>query len=435
MMKPADRIKTLLVGLVVAAAFCGAMFALNVYTGPLIEANNAGAEFGPLLAVMPEGAGFDGDALIYSASQGTGAGLSGVPESVTAIYREKSGMGYAVKVTAVSNYSKEPMEITLGVDAQGMIVRAQVDAYHDTESYDFRVKDPSYLDSYVGKDSALADVGTVSGSTFSSSAFKTGIEEAMSALVANQLIAEGVKGEEQLLLELLPSVFPGIASESILKAEEIAPSGNIVLAYQAENGSGFAYIFQDGERMALAVVNASGLCKIYDAQGDEITSSCGDLAEEAKAHAAGGQADQNEAAQAKFAKMVEGAGEMEALELPTFSTIVAGASFPVGDQTYFGFYSRSYGYKDMDIYVVIDQQGAIVNLDAKRVFFDEEYFPVAKQVDAAAYQEGFTGLTGQSWTEDTAMISGATMTSNAVAQSVADAFEAYEAVTNGGVDQ
>ena len=41
--------------LVVVALFCLAMFGLNFYTGPLVEANQAGDALAPLLAVMPEG--------------------------------------------------------------------------------------------------------------------------------------------------------------------------------------------------------------------------------------------------------------------------------------------------------------------------------------------------------------------------------------------
>ena len=46
-------LKTLAILLVIVIVFGGAMFSLNLYTGPIIDANNAGAEFAPLLSVMP----------------------------------------------------------------------------------------------------------------------------------------------------------------------------------------------------------------------------------------------------------------------------------------------------------------------------------------------------------------------------------------------
>ena len=61
-------LKTIALLLAIVLVFSSAMFGLNFITGPVIEANNAGAVFAPLLAVMPEGAAFGGDALIYSAA-------------------------------------------------------------------------------------------------------------------------------------------------------------------------------------------------------------------------------------------------------------------------------------------------------------------------------------------------------------------------------
>lgn len=428
-MKSTDLVKAIALMVVIVLVFSAAMFGLNFYTGPLIEANNAGAVYGPLLAVMPEGASFDGEAQIYAADGSVATTLVGVPETVTAIYKEASGMGYAVKTTATSQYSKAPMEITLGVDAEGKIIKVQIDSYNDTESYDFRAKDPGYLDTYVGQDSALADVGLVAGTTFSSTAFKQGVSDGLNALIANGLIAEGVKGDDQLLAEMLPTVFPGMADMGgMLKAETIEVDG-AVTAYKALNDSGFAYIVPKGDTMVMAIVNASGKCFVYDTEGNYVTDDNPDAVALATAHASANQKDFNEAAQSKFAKMMEGAENMTALELPKFNTVVAAASFNMGGEVYYGFYSKSYGFDDMDVYVVIDSSGTIAQTDAKTVFFEAEYFPVAQGVDTGAYKEGFSGLTESSWgTGDVAVISGATMTSNAMKQSVNDAFENFAGV-------
>ena len=163
-------LKTIALLLAIVLVFSGAMFGLNFITGPVIEANNAGAVFAPLLAVMPEGAAFGGDALIYSAADAAASALKDVPASVVAVYKEANGLGYAISCTAESQYSTAPMKITLGISAEGKISGVQIDEYNDTASFDFRAKDPAYLEGYLGKDSALADIGTVAGSTFSSTA-------------------------------------------------------------------------------------------------------------------------------------------------------------------------------------------------------------------------------------------------------------------------
>ncbi len=430
-MKHTDLVKAIALIVVIVLVFSAAMFGLNFYTGPLIEANNAGAVYGPLLAVMPEGASFDGDAQIYAADGSVPTTLVDVPATVTAIYKEANGMGYAVKTTATSQYSKEPMEITLGVDAEGKIIKVQIDAYNDTEAYDFRAKDPGYLDTYIGKDSALADVGLVAGTTFSSTAFKQGVSDGLSALIANGLIAEGVKGDDQLLTELIPSVFPGMADPTgNLKAEPIEVDG-AVAAYKAVNGSGFAYIVPKGESMVMAITNAAGKCWVYDTEENDVTADNPDAVALATAHASANQEDFNAAAQEKFGRMMEGAANMIALELPRCNTVVAAASFDVNGEIYYGFYSKSYGYEDMDVYVIIDAAGAIAKVDAKTVIFEQEYFayqnPSISSFDPNAYKAGLQGL-GAIWSpEETAKveISGATMTSNAMKQSLGDAFVVY----------
>ena len=148
-------LKTIGILLAIVAVFSGAMFALNLHTGPIIESLNAGAANDRLNAVMPDG----------KAYEDVTATLSSVPANVTEVHKETSGLGYVIICTAESSYSTAPMEIIIGIAADGKICGIQIESYNDTPSFDFRAKDPNYLTSYVGKDSALADIGTVSGST------------------------------------------------------------------------------------------------------------------------------------------------------------------------------------------------------------------------------------------------------------------------------
>ena len=409
-------IQAAVVLLAIVLVFGAAMYGLNFITGPIIEANNAGAELAPLLAVMPEGASFNGDALITDT-------LSDLPASVTAVYKEANGLGYVIKTTATSQYSSEPMQITIGVTSDGKICGIQIDSYNDTAAYDIRTKDPNYLASYIGKDSALADVGLVAGSTFSSTAFKNAVEEAMGVLITNNMIAAGVKSDAQVLEELIATVAPGFT-----KTTELTPSGKIEKALKATNDIGFAYIMKDGEASFLAVVNATGACKLYDVEGKDVTASNAALVAEAIAHASANQKSYKSAAETKFGRMIEGATDMTALELNTFGTVVYAASFKVDDATYYGFYSRSIGFEQMDVYVVLDADGAIVKVDAKAIFFETEYFPIDDNVNEKEYKNSFTGLTSDTFTGDNAMIAGATMTSNAMKLSVNDAFDAFNSI-------
>jgi len=420
-------LKTIAVLLVIILVFSGAMFGLNFVTGPVIAANNAGAVFAPLLAVMPEGAVFDGDALIYSAEDAAASEMKDVPASVVAVYREANGLGYAISCTAQSQYSTAPMKITLGISAEGKITGVQIDEYNDTAAFDFRAKDPAYLDTYVGKDSALADVGLVAGSTFSSTAFKTAVQEAMGVLIGNNMIAEGKKSDDQVLTELIATVAPGFT-----KLAETDASGNITKAMKAENDAGFAYVMADGDASFLAVVNATGVCKVYDVTGAEVTDAHSALAEEAKKAAATQQTDYVEALTRKIGNLMEGAADITPLEIDTFNTVAAAVSFKLDGATYYGFTARSIGFEQMDVYVVIDEKGAIAKLDAKTFIFEEEYFNAFAGMDTSAYKQGFAGLTSETFTGEQAVIATATMSSNAMKQAVNDAFAAFDALTKGG---
>ena len=405
-------LKTLAILLVIVTIFGASMFALNFYTGPIIENNQTGAANARLNEVMPGG----------SAYEDITATLSGVPASVVKVNKEKSGLGYVIEATASSQYTgATPMDIVIGVDSTGKICGIKLAAH--SESLIFGEDYPS---TYIGKDSALAGVELYAGSTFSSKAFKGAVEEALGVLISNNLIAAGVKSDAQVLEELIPTVAPGFT-----KLVEATASANSEKALKAENGTGYAYIIKSGEATYLAVVNAMGVCKVYDVEGKDVTAENTAVATEAKTAAAKEQTDYTSALKTKVEKMMEGATDIEAVELDTFNTVVSAVSFKVEDATYYAFYSRSIGFHQMDVYFVIDENGAIAKFDAKQFIFDEEYFATFGGMDVSAYKEGFVGATGESWSDDVAVIATATMTSNAVKESTKDAFAAFESIKGG----
>jgi hypothetical protein len=86
----------------------------------------------------------------------------------------------------------------------------------------------------------------------------------------------------------------------------------------------------------------------------------------------------------------------------------------------------------MDVYFVIDENGAIAKIDAKQFIFDEEYFGSFGGMDPVAYKNGFVGITTDTFTGDQAIIATATMTSNAMKESTTDAFAAFNSIAKGG---
>ncbi len=369
-----------------------------------------------LNAVLPDAAGFEE---ITST-------LTNLPASVLKVHKETSGLGFAIEIAAVGYNKDAPMDVVLGVDAEGKIVEVKIYGYNDTPSFDITQKDPTYLDSYKGQDSTLADVGIVAGSTISSTGFKTAISEAMAMLAENELIKAGVKSDAQILEEMIPTVATGFT-----KLVEATASGNIQKAFKAENGTGFAYIITEGDASYLAVVNAMDVCKVYDVDGADVTAAHASVAAEATADASAKQTDYLDDLTAKVEKMMDGATDITAVELDTFNTVVSAVKFTVDGAEYYGFYSRSIGFHQMDVFVVIDANGAIAKLDAKQFIFEEEYFfTFAGMPDG--YRNGFIGITEDTWTGDEAIIATATMTSNAIKQSTTDAFASFDSIKNGG---
>lgn len=405
-------LKSVLILLLIIGIFSGAMYALNLYTAPIIEANSAGAANDRLNAVMSGG----------KAYEDITATLSDLPASVVKVNKETSGLGYVIEATATTQFTgATPMDIVIGIDAAGMISGINLAAHSESKIFG-----ADYPSTYIGKDSALAGVELFAGSTFSSKAFKAAVEEAMSVLISNNLIAAGVKSDAQVLEEMIPTVAPGYT-----KLAEATVSGNIQKALKAENDTGFAYIMTSGEATYLAVVNATGVCKVYNVEGADVTAEQAALADEAKAHASANQVSYADGLKTKIERAMEGATDITMLELDTFNTVVAAASFKVGDATYYGFYSRSIGFHQMDVYVFIDENGAIAKLDAKQFIFDEEYFMAFAGMDNAAYKEGFIGITSDTWTGDEAIIATATMSSNAVKESTTDAFASFHSIKGG----
>ena len=92
--KETGKLAALLVA--VFAAFSVVMFGLNFITGPLIASNAASGALAPLFAVMPEAKGFE---QIYAADGSVGGELADVPETVQAIYKETSDLGFALKMS------------------------------------------------------------------------------------------------------------------------------------------------------------------------------------------------------------------------------------------------------------------------------------------------------------------------------------------------
>ncbi len=405
-MKIKNLIVTVALLLAIAAVFGAAMFGLNFITAPIIERHEAEKESGQFADILPSGSGFE--ELDISAL--------GLPESVTKAYKAGNDAGYVFELS-VTGY-KPGLVIMCGVDADGKIAGMKHIATNDTFG-----KEAELNGSYNGQ--SLADLAPhmIGGATMTSNAYKDAVT---AALTANTLLSGGKVDDSIVLEEVFKTVAPEFSNNEALEG-----TGNITKIFKTKNDIGFAYIVKSGDSSLLAVVNASGICKVYNAEGADVTADSADVIAEATAHAAANQKSYTDALSAKITSMYETATDIAPVEISTFNTVVCAVSFKVDGADHYGFYSRSIGFAQMDVYFVLDANGAIAKMDAKEFIFEKEYFGAFGGMDVGAYKTGFETLTSETWTGEAAVIATATKTSDAMKQSTADVFAAFKAIKGG----
>ena len=379
---------------------------INMVTGPIIEAQRAAAANGALLEVMPDGTNFE--ELDIS--------TLGLPEAITNAYKETSGKGYVFRVESTGY--KSGMVIMVGVNAEGKITGSKC-----LETQDTFGKEPLIDNSYNGQSLADFAPNLIAGATMTSNGYRDAVSNALQSFT----LASGGKLDPAIALEAkIAELAHGFVNPAAIDA-----SGSFKKILKAGNDAGFAYISSDGENAFLTLVNATGGCIVYDAEGNNVTDAQSALAEEAKAHAAANQKSYADDLSAKITKNFADASDIASIEVSTFGTLVSASTFKSSGADYYAFYSRSMGFHQMDVYVILDANGAIAKIEAKQYIFDEEYFAAFGGMDIGSYKSGFEGLTSETWTGDAAVIATATMTSNAMKQSTEDAFAAFNSIKGG----
>lgn len=411
MKKHMDLIKTLIIALIVIVVFGGTMFGIHFYTSPLIEKNNTGAIFAPAFAVMPEAKDFE---IVED--------FENKPEDVIIVFKETSGKGYVFRVNATSQFSKEPMELSIAISMEGVISGINLDK--TTESKPIT---DGLLDSFIGNDGTLGNVEITGGTTFTGTAIKDAVAKGFEYLAANGLIKEAVKTPEQILDELTPTLHTGLSNEGLLKGNAITnASGNIVKGYDALNHTGFSLLMKNGDNFVIAVTNNFGKVKVYDLEGKDITADNAAIVEEALAYqnANGKKYFQGEIV--NYSKMMEGAQNFKEVNVDVFNYIAAAAEFDVAGTKYYGFTAKAYGFDSgiMNIYVIVDAEGKIVKVQADRVFIDPSGYVPAPE-DIKNYGDQFVGKNDAASIDGVEIVAGATLSSKAFKQATKDALSAF----------
>lgn len=156
---------------VIGVVVAGLLAAINLLTQPVIAETERLAVLESLQTVMP-GGDFGGDEIVPEKLD------EDAPETVQAVYKEKTGKGHVVILKAQGYASV--ISITVGVDNEGKITRAIVTSEQESHGQ-AGMKD--YPDSFTGLNAGgVAGAPLYSGATISSGAIRGAIVDAMYVL-------------------------------------------------------------------------------------------------------------------------------------------------------------------------------------------------------------------------------------------------------------
>lgn len=162
-----DFMKPVMVLMLICLVISTALAFTNEKTAPLIEqAEKAKAEAAQK-EVLPEGDAF------------TRMELSGLPATVTEVYKADNGVGYIFMLTA-KGYGGD-MKLICGIGSDGKIVACSTLSHSETQGLGSKTAEAGFKDQFKGKDVSLGGVEAISGATISSKAYINAIKDAFAA--------------------------------------------------------------------------------------------------------------------------------------------------------------------------------------------------------------------------------------------------------------
>ncbi len=163
-------------------------------------------------------------------------------------YKGGNVLGAAMKVEA-RGYGQTPMELIVGVDAEGTITKVIVLSMSETPGIGTKVKEPSYLSQYAGI-TEPSTVDGISGASYSSRALQGGVSSALDFILG----ALDLGGKAEIVLANTPDGTYEGAAEGLL--------GPIKVSVTVEGGKLVSVkILQHEETQSIAAPALSGIPK------------------------------------------------------------------------------------------------------------------------------------------------------------------------------
>ena len=183
---------------VIAAVVTGALVATESVTTPIIEQQAAAAADAARAVVLP------------SADSFTQVTVDEMPEGGVDIYEANNGTGYVV--TAQAKGYGGMLKVMVGIDSNGLISGTEVLENNETQGLGSKVSEHAFMDQYIGKDSTLEGIETISGTTISSNAFSKAVQNAYQVYGVVAGVEVAGTQRDPITDEVKAELFPNVTS-------------------------------------------------------------------------------------------------------------------------------------------------------------------------------------------------------------------------------
>ena len=232
-------LKDVVVLVVICAVFATVLAAVNSVTAPIIADRLEQAANEAYIAVMPGAQGFDN------------VDLSGytLPSTVVEAKKEKSGMGFAIKLSA-KGYSTG-MIIIVGVDANGVVTGATCISSGETWG----------LEKTFGNEVVGTDVNTIvdvqAGATsLTINGYRSAVKDAINAAAILSGQEVDIRTEEEKFADALAQALPGSDAFTRVFLVEVVDGFDAI--YKANNGVGYVCVIGNDSTGPFIGVDANG---------------------------------------------------------------------------------------------------------------------------------------------------------------------------------
>ena len=165
-----DFVQPILILTVICIVASALLAWINGITKPIIDETEAKIAAEARLEVLPEADDF------------TQVEVA-LPDGsfVTEVYKANNGAGYVFMITCNGYGGKNTMKLICGIDADGKVVATKTLSHAETAGLGSKTAEDDFRNQFVGEDSTLSGVDTISGVTFSSNYYIEGIKSAFEA--------------------------------------------------------------------------------------------------------------------------------------------------------------------------------------------------------------------------------------------------------------